>query len=71
MIICLKHKIDYHHGECPSCKSVREGVSLNYSSSNPEHTSKYILNKVKELNKLTDKLKEINSKIQKLLKENK
>jgi len=69
MITCLKHKINYEHGECPVCKRVR--TAITYSTNNPLHTSKFIMDKVAELNKITAKLKVINERVKELLKDNK
>lgn len=71
MITCLKHKTKYEQGECPRCKELRLGISVSYKSTNPEHISKFISNKVAELNNITAKLKIINERIEKLLKGNK
>lgn len=71
MITCMKHNIHFVDNECPRCKELRLGITMSYNSNNPEHRSKFIMNNVRELNKLTEKLKEINNKLEKLLKETK
>lgn len=70
MLICMKHKIEYT-SECPECKKIREGISLRYTSTNPEHISDYMLNQVNKLNSFTAEIKKVSDKLQSLLKENK
>jgi ABC-type Zn uptake system ZnuABC Zn-binding protein ZnuA len=65
MITCIKHRINYEHGECPSCKRLREGISVSYSSNDPVHTSKYYTN-LEEINKQVEK---INARAKKLLQD--
>lgn len=67
MITCLKHKVDFVGGECPKCKALKDGISLNYKSSNPEHDSEYNLNgTLKRLREATEKLKKLNESIDKI-----
>lgn len=66
MITCFKHKIDYVGDECPRCKF----PELYYSSDNPVHKSDFMLGEINQLNALTNKLKDINNRLKKLLKEN-
>jgi len=71
MITCLKHNVNFISGECPRCKELKEGINISYKSNNPEHLSKYMITKVRELKELIKKLKVINTKIKKLVEENK
>lgn len=71
MITCLKHKVEFVKGECPSCKRLREGISVSYKTNTPQHTSRFIMDRTKELNELADKVKKVNDKLKKLLKDNK
>lgn len=71
MIICLKHKVDFIHGECPKCKALKEGISYNYKSSDPVHQSLFIRDKLNELKKYSDELKKLNIRLSKLVKVNK
>jgi len=69
MIKCFKHRTEYVNGKCPACEKLKQVIK--YNTTNPEHRSKFIMDKLTELDKIVQKLKAINSKVDKLLKDNK
>jgi len=66
MLICMQHKTKYVDGVCVECEIRKKTITLKYKIDNPVHVSNYSQN----LDYYTNKLKELNDRLQKLLKDN-